>query len=138
MLNEPEWLFTQITDNIKVSVIPVFYPEGSSREQSMYIWIYTIRIENLSNAVIQIIGRHWQIYDEHGKIEEVKGNGVVGQQPIIRPGEIFEYTSQVRLFSESGLMKGEYYAVNLLLNSFFNIEIPAFSLDSSIDKTHMN
>src|SRR5690242_19833475 len=114
MFDKTEWPFTETTDEIKVSVIPAFYHEGSNREQNMFIWVYNVKIENLSNSVVQIIGRHWQIFDEHGKLEEIKGAGVVGQQPILRPAEIFEYTSQVRLFTDSGLMRGEYYAVNLM------------------------
>lgn len=133
MENQQNWVYSEITEGIKVSVIPEFYPEGSNREQSVFVWLYNVKIENLGTNGFQIIGRHWQIFDAHGKMDEIEGAGVVGYQPIIRSGETFEYTSQVRLFTHSGLMRGEYYGRNLDSGQQIVVTIPAFSLDTAIE-----
>lgn len=127
------WVFFETTYDISVTVIPEFYSEGSNKEQNTFIWVYNVKIENFSSSTIQMIGRKWQIFDSTGRIEEINGTGLVGQQPIIKPNELFEYASQVRLFSDSGLMRGEYFALDLTLNKELTINIPAFSLDSSTE-----
>lgn len=131
-------VYVASTHGINVIVVPEFYLEGSNRDLNIYIWFYNIRIENNSNSTIQIIGRHWQIFDSNGKIDEVKGIGVVGQQPIMQPKETFEYTSQVRLFSGSGLMQGEYYILDTTTEKQFSIIIPPFSLDCPQEPEHIN
>ncbi|WPY00365.1 ApaG-like Co2+/Mg2+ efflux protein [Candidatus Trichorickettsia mobilis] len=136
--NQKQWIFIESTEDVRVSVQPEFYAEGSKIEQNSFVWLYSIRIENLSEIPIQVVGRHWQIFDANGKMEEVKGAGVVGQQPIIKPREVFEYTSQVRLFSSSGLMLGRYFAVNLATEQEFVINVPAFSLDINNDVRKIN
>lgn len=123
------WTFSKITQDIEVIVAPEFHTEGSKKELNNFLWSYNVQIRNLSAITIQIIGRHWQIFDSNGKITVVKGEGVVGEQPIIKPDEFFEYASQVRLFTSSGLMQGEYYAIDVISQEAITISIPAFSLD---------
>lgn len=130
--------FIETTNNIRVTVVPSYNPQGSDINQNMYIWFYCVRIENLSDLTVQVLSRHWQILDDSGKNEQVKGEGLVGYQPIIKPKEFFEYKSQVRLFSQSGLMRGEYLAIELDTRQEFSITIPAFSLDVDIEKQNFN
>lgn len=130
--------FVETTNNIKVTVVPTYNPQGSDVSQNMYIWLYCVRIENLSDLSVQVLSRHWQIFDNSGKNEQVKGEGLVGYQPIIMPKEFFEYKSQVRLFSQSGLMRGKYLAIELNTRQEFSITIPAFSLDVDIEKQNFN
>lgn len=137
-INNQRWSFSENTSNINITVTPDFYAEGSNRDQNIFIWLYNVRIENLSQSTMQIIGRHWQIFDANGKVEEINGAGLVGQQPIIKPNEFFEYTSQVRLFTDSGLMRGEYYAIDTNSKQEVVIAIPAFSLDTSINTKNLN
>lgn len=130
--------FSANTYGINVIVVPEFYLEGSNKDLNIYIWFYNVKIENFTNSIIQVIGRHWQIYDSNGKYDEIKGIGVVGQQPIIRPNEIFEYTSQVRLFTGSGIMQGEYYILDTITEKQFAITIPPFSLDCTPEPENIN
>lgn len=130
--------FSEITNNIKVTVTPVYNKQGSNEAQNIYIWFYYIHIENLGNSTVQVLKRHWQIFDSNGKVEEIKGEGLVGYQPIIKPQEFFEYKSQVRLFSSSGLMRGEYQAINVDTKEQISITIPAFSLDINIWQQSLN
>ena len=130
--------FATVTNDIKVTVTPSYNQQGSNPSQNMHIWFYYVRIENLGRLTIQVLSRHWQVFDSSGKNEEIKGEGLVGYQPIIKPSEFFEYKSQVRLFSESGLMQGEYTAVDLDSKQQFSISIPAFSLDVDIEHLSFN
>lgn len=131
-------IFSEITNNIKVTAIPSYNKQGSNESDNIHIWFYYIRIENLGNSTIQVLKRHWQIYDSNGKVEEVRGEGIVGYQPVIKPNEFFEYKSHVRLFSTSGLMKGNYSAKNYETYEEFIINIPAFSLDLNISLQKFN
>lgn len=135
---QKQLIFTESTDDITVSVRPQFYNDESKIKHNSFVWLYNVRIKNLAAYSIQIMGRHWQIFDANGKVEEIKGTGVVGQQPVIKPQEVFEYTSQVRLFSSSGLMLGKYFAINMITNQEFAINIPAFSLDIEHDAQKIN
>jgi ApaG protein len=130
--------FVETTNDIKVTVMPSYNLQGSNANENMFIWFYNVRIENLSDLTIQVLSRHWQVFDSSGKNEEIKGEGLVGYQPIIKPKEFFEYKSQVRLFSQSGLMRGEYFAVNLNSKDQFAITIPAFSLDVNVNHQTSN
>jgi ApaG protein len=96
---------------IAVVVHPEFLPEHSRATQGQYVWAYTVTITNIGNIAAQIVSRHWIITDANGKVEEVKGLGVVGAQPLLRPGESFEYTSGCPLTTPSGIMSGSYFCV---------------------------
>ena len=112
----------------EVQVLPQFLPEQSAPEQGIWSFAYTITITNSGEIPAQLISRHWIITNELGEIEEVKGLGVVGHQPLLKPGESFEYTSGCRLRTASGSMKGSYFCV-AEDGERFEVEIPEFVLD---------
>jgi len=115
---------------IKVEVEPQYLPEQSSPEQLVYGFAYTITVTNTGDIAAQLISRHWIINDSNGHMEQVKGLGVVGQQPLLQPGESFRYTSGCRLRSPSGTMRGSYFFV-AEDGERFETEIPLFVLDAS-------
>ncbi len=121
-------MYRATTRAIQVTVEPSFLDEESSPEQSRYFWAYTIEISNLGKEVVRLRSRHWQITDANGHIEEVRGAGVVGKQPVLKPGETFAYTSGCPLTTPSGFMAGTYQMQNER-GEMFSIDIPAFSLD---------
>lgn len=98
--------------NVVVKVTPQFIAEQSSPEEQRYIFAYQVNIENKSTQAIQVISRHWIITDGDGQVQEVRGLGVVGQQPLIPPGQGFEYTSGCPLPTPVGTMEGTYYCVD--------------------------
>ena len=122
-------MYVAVTRNIEVSVTPRFMPERSSPQQGHFFWAYTIAITNKGGETVQLKTRHWRITDAHGRVQEVRGAGVVGEQPRLGPGESFEYTSGVPLPTPSGFMVGSYSMVTDA-GERFDIAIPAFSLDS--------
>ena len=121
-------MYQQRTDNIVVSVTPVFLDDQSAPAESRYVWAYTISIENLGNETVQLIDRYWKITDERGQVQEVAGPGVVGEQPVIAPGDSYTYTSGCPLTTPSGFMQGHYGMKNGE-GERFKAVIPAFSLD---------
>lgn len=122
-------MYTKKTDNIKVTATPVYIDEQSSPSNNQYVWAYHIVIENQGQEIIQLISRYWKITDALGNIQEVRGPGVVGEQPVIRPGDFYEYTSGTNLKTESGIMEGK-YQMQYLNGDSFEVDIPAFSLDT--------
>ena len=114
--------------SFRVEVEPQFLPEQSVPEQRIYSFAYTITVTNSGEVPAQLISRHWIIADADGSIEEVKGLGVVGHQPLLKPGEAFQYTSGCRLRTPSGTMQGTYFCV-ADDGTRFDVEIPAFVLD---------
>ena len=112
-----------------ISVEPEYLPDQSSPNERLYGFAYTITVTNSGQATAQLISRHWVISDANGKVEEVKGLGVVGQQPLLKPGESFQYTSGCRLRTASGSMRGSYFCV-AEDGERFEAEIPAFILDA--------
>ncbi len=123
-------MYRAVTRNIEVKVTPKFLSERSSPENGYYFWAYTIEIVNGGTETVQLKTRHWRITDAHGKLQEVRGAGVVGEEPVLKPGQSYDYTSGVPLPTPSGFMVGTYGMVTE--GGFnFSIDIPAFSLDSS-------
>jgi len=122
-------MYQAVTRNITVTVSPRFMPERSSIEERCYFWKYTIEIRNHGDKTVQLKTRHWVITDGVGQTQEVRGEGVVGEEPVLEPGAAFEYTSGVPLPTPSGFMVGTYGVVTLD-GERFDIAIPAFSLDS--------
>jgi ApaG protein len=122
-------MYRAITRQIEVTVEPNFLPERSSAENRQYFWSYTIVITNTGAETVQLQTRHWIIIDATGHRHEFRGEGVVGEQPVLRPGERFEYTSGVPLRTASGIMTGRYQMVSQS-GEHFEIEVPTFSLDS--------
>src|SRR4029079_12532466 len=123
-------MYQAITREIEVTVTPRFASERSSPGNGYFFWAYTINISNLGGDTVQLKTRHWRITDALGRLQEVKGPGVVGEEPTLKPGESFEYTSGVPLPTPSGFMAGSYGMVSET-GEPFDIEVPAFSLDSS-------
>jgi len=122
-------MYQTVTRNIEVTVTPQYVADRSSPGSGEYFWAYTIEITNRGAETVQLRTRHWRITDAHGRRQEVKGAGVVGKQPVLKPGESFEYTSGVPLPTPSGFMTGSYGMVSAR-GEEFDIEIPAFSLDA--------
>jgi len=119
---------TQITAGIKISVECIFQAEYSNPERDHFMFAYQISIENLSDSTIQLVSRYWKIFDSNGDHHEVYGDGVVGEQPIIEPGQIHQYTSGCNLKSEIGFMEGHFNMLKLIDETSFKVEIPRFNL----------
>jgi ApaG protein len=116
------------TRGIEVSVEPTYLETRSSPDNSQYFWAYRVIIENQGPVTVQLLSRHWMITNARGELTEVKGPGVVGEQPVLKPGERFEYTSGAPLDTPSGMMGGA-YQMESERGELFDIEIPTFSLD---------
>jgi ApaG protein len=123
-------MYRTVTRDIEVTVSPRFLSERSSPDNGYFFWAYSIEITNNGRETVQLKTRHWRITDANGKLQEVKGAGVVGEQPVLKPSESFEYTSGVPLPTPSGFMVGTYGMVTEA-GEPFDIDIPAFSLDCS-------
>ena len=129
MTEEEEAIYERITKGIRVSVSPHYMEDQSDPDEPRYVWAYTVRIDNESSTSVRLRTRYWRITDSRGHTDEVTGDGVVGEQPVIRPGEGFEYTSGAPLTTPSGLMVGA-YRMETPDGEAFDVQIPAFSLDS--------
>src|SRR3546814_11196928 len=101
-------MYRATTDSISVTVKPIYLEEQSSPTDSHYVWAYQVRIENTGGETVQLLNRHWRITDSMGRVQEVHGAGVVGEQPTLEPGEPFDYTSGTPLRTPSGLQVGSY------------------------------
>jgi ApaG protein len=121
-------MYSAVTRDIEVKVTPRFLAERSSPEKGYFFWAYTIAIANNGAETVQLKTRHWRITDANGRLQEVRGAGVVGEEPVLGPGQSFEYTSGVPLPTPSGFMTGTYGMVTAG-GERFDIDIPAFSLD---------
>jgi ApaG protein len=121
-------LYTATTRGITVSVEPTYLDAKSSTGDSHYFWAYRVIIENQGLETVQLLSRHWMISNARGELTEVKGPGVVGEQPVLKPGESHEYTSGTPLNTPSGMMGGA-YQMETETGERFDIEIPTFSLD---------
>jgi ApaG protein len=130
-------MYEAVTHQVKVTVEPSFDPERSDPDERRYFWRYAVEIVNLSDKSVTLIERHWRITDAAGRHQEVRGPGVVGEQPTIEPGKSFRYTSGCPLTTPSGLMVGEYRMVDPEGRSF-EVSIPAFSLDYPDAKRVLN
>jgi len=122
-------MYRAVTQGVQITVEPRYLDEESEPKQSKYVWAYTIDIKNLGNETVQLLSRHWRITDADGVTYEVRGQGVIGEQPTLPPGETFQYTSGVPLEASSGIMMGT-YEMRAESGRTFLVEIPAFSLDS--------
>jgi ApaG protein len=118
-----------ITNGIRVEVLSQYSPENSQPQQGGWVFQYTVRITNQGDDTVQLLSRHWIITDAFDRTEEVKGDGVVGQQPVLAPGESFKYSSWCPLKTASGMMRGTYQMTGAKGDSF-DIEIAPFALKS--------
>ncbi len=121
-------MVAQITHGIKVSVITRLLEDQSNPDLNYFLFAYIIKIENNSEFTVQLLRRKWYIFDSNGDRREVEGEGVVGQQPVIPPGEFYEYESACDLSSEMGSMHGTYLMIREIDKKTFDIKIPRFEL----------
>ncbi|GAA5265353.1 ApaG protein [Acidiphilium sp. MT5] len=121
------------TAGIRVAVRSFFLADQSRPDQQHFIWAYRVRIENRSNLAVQLLARTWRITDARGAVQIVHGDGVIGEQPVLDPGESFEYTSGTPLKTPSGFMTGHYHMIVADSGEKFDVAIPPFSLDSPFD-----
>jgi ApaG protein len=130
-------MYSEITRDIRITVRPFYLEDQSSPEEMHFVWAYHVRIENQGPETIQLRNRYWRITDSMGRIQEVRGAGVVGEQPVLKPGEAFEYTSGTPLATPSGIMVGT-YQMESEKGELFDVKIPAFSLDSPHQAIRLN
>ena len=130
-------MYEAVTKDIKVTVTPFYLEDQSSPLEDHYVWAYEVRIENCGGETVQLRNRSWRITDAIGTLLEVDGPGVVGEQPVLKPGGAFEYTSGTPLSTPSGIMVGS-YEMEAEDGSHFDVEIPAFSLDSPHQPVRLN
>ncbi|WP_119420834.1 Co2+/Mg2+ efflux protein ApaG [Desertibaculum subflavum] len=130
-------MYRTITRGIAVSVEPSFLQDESKPQERYFMWAYRVRIENNGTETVQLRARYWRITDAGGRVQEVRGEGVVGEQPVLAPGKAFEYTSGCPLPTPSGIMVGSYRMVAASGESF-DVAIPAFSLDSPHEAVRLN
>ncbi|MCQ8239995.1 Co2+/Mg2+ efflux protein ApaG [Rhizosaccharibacter radicis] len=129
-LAEAEGAFCATTRDIRVAVRSFFLDDQSQPEERQYLWAYRIRIENQGRDTVRLLRRTWHITDAAGRVQQVEGEGVVGEQPQLGAGEAFEYTSGTPLETPSGFMRGVYHMVVTATGERFDVRIPTFSLDS--------
>ena len=130
-------MYRAVTRQIEVTVEPNFQPGRSVTDKGQYFWSYTIVITTSGTETVQLRTRHWIVTDAGGRKQVFRGEGVVGKQPVLAPGERFEYTSGVPLTTTSGFMTGRYQMVSES-GEHFEIDVPTFSLDSPDSKRVLN
>ena len=130
-------MYEKTTRNLTIFVEPQFLEHQSNPDEGKFVWSYTIIVRNAGSETVKLLTRHWIITDGLGRKQEVRGDGVVGEQPVLRPNMQFQYTSGCPLSTSSGVMEGSYGMINEK-GEHFDIAIPAFSLDSPHDKHSVN
>lgn len=130
-------MYSAVTREIRVQVEPIYLDDQSEPDDAQYVWAYRVQIENEGAETVQLLTRYWHITDGMGRVQEVRGAGVVGEQPVLSPGESYEYTSGTPLPTPSGIMKGS-YQMSTPSGEKFDIEVPAFSLDCPHEARHLN
>lgn len=130
-------MYEAMTEQIRVMVKPQFMENQSEPDNGKYMWAYTITVQNHGAEAVTLLTRHWIIIDGLGRRQDVRGDGVVGEQPTLQPGEEFEYTSGCPLSTPQGLMEGSYGMISASGRPF-DVAIPAFSLDSPHDRHSLN
>ncbi|MBJ6132296.1 Co2+/Mg2+ efflux protein ApaG [Ochrobactrum sp. Q0168] len=130
-------MYRAVTQGIEITVEPFYLEEESAPEDNRYVWGYRITIANNSSDTVQLRSRYWQITDANGRVEEVRGAGVVGEQPVLDPGDSFQYSSGCPLTTSSGVMVGRYQMQNPAGRTF-EVDIPAFSLDVPEQRRTLN
>ena len=121
-------MVTAITDGVRVSVVTEYHPDSTHVNPTHHAFTYRIRIENRSENTVQLLRRHWTIYDSNGTVREVEGEGIVGQQPVLEPGEVHEYVSGCNLKTTMGKMVGTYLMERIIDGRRFRVTVPEFLL----------
>lgn len=130
-------MYSAVTREIRVQVEPIYLDDQSEPDDAQYVWAYRVQIENEGTETVQLLTRYWHITDGMGRVQEVRGAGVIGEQPVLNPGESYEYTSGTPLPTPSGIMKGS-YQMSTPSGEKFDIEVPAFSLDCPHEARQLN
>ncbi len=130
-------MYTKKTHHINVIVEPAFLEDQSLPSDNHYVWAYSVWIENQGAETVQLLSRTWKVRDANGMVHEIKGEGVVGEKPFIAPGAEYHYTSGTPLTTPSGIMEGTYHMITQK-GEHFDVEIPAFSLDSPYETAVMH
>ena len=130
--------FSEVTREVRVTVRAFFLADQSEPERSHYVWAYRVSIANEGRQTVQLLRRTWLITDARGRTQSVQGDGVVGEQPVLDPGESFEYTSGTPLSTPSGFMRGAYHMAVSATGEAFDVAIPVFSLDSPHDSGRLH
>jgi ApaG protein len=130
-------IYERTTHGIRVSVNPVYLEDQSDPPESRYVWSYAVTIENQGRETVQLLSRYWHITDANGRVQEVRGPGVVGEQPVLEPGQMFEYASGCPLQTPSGAMVGSYQFRSASGQSF-EAEIPMFLLESPYERRQIH
>ena len=130
-------MYRTITRNIEITAKPFFLEGQSLPDEGKFVWAYTITIANNGPETVRLLSRAWLITDGNGARQEVKGSGVVGEQPVLRPSDSYTYSSGCPLSTPSGVMQGSYNMVTET-GEHFDVIIPAFSLDSRFDRHSVN
>ena len=133
----PRLTYECVTRGVRVRVKPAFLDDQSDPEMGRYLWSYTVTIENAGKETVQLVSRYWHITDASGRIQEVRGPGVVGAQPVIEPGQAFEYTSGCPLPTASGAMTGRYQML-AASGEAFEADIPPFLLESPHERRQIH
>ena len=129
--------YEEVTRDIRVAVEPNFLEDQSEPDENKFFWSYRVTIENKGSESMQLLSRYWRITDGRGRVREVRGSGVVGEQPVIAPGKSFEYTSGAPLETPSGFMTGT-YKMRAPSGESFEIGIPMFALDSPYENRRIH
>ena len=135
-MTEPN-TYAETTSAITIIVEPFYLDEQSEPSEGHFVWAYHVRIENNGDETVQLMTRHWRIIDSLGNVQEVRGDGVIGEQPVLPPGESFEYTSGTPLGTPSGIIAGT-YQMETNRGKCFDVTIPAFSLDRPNEAVRLN
>ncbi len=130
-------MYSETTKSITVTVRPVYLEEQSEPDENLFVWAYHIRIENGGAETVRLLNRYWRITDATGRVQEVRGAGVVGEQPVLKPGESFEYTSGTPLGTPSGFMGGS-YEMEAPTGERFDVTVPTFSLDCPAGRSQIH
>jgi len=130
--------FTAVTRGVRVTIRSFYLADQSEPEEGRHVWAYRVRIANEGRETVQLLKRTWAITDAQGRTQHVHGDGVVGEQPVLDPGEVFEYTSGTPLSTPSGFMRGTYHMAVTTTGEAFDATIPAFSLDSPHGRVTLN
>ncbi len=130
--------FTALTRGVRVTIRSLYLADQSEPDEGRYVWAYRVRIVNEGRETVQLRKRSWAITDAMGRTQHVHGDGVVGEQPVLEPGEAFEYTSGTPLATPSGFMRGTYHMIVPETGEAFDAAIPPFSLDSPHGRATLN
>lgn len=131
-------MYEEVTEGVRIRVTPAYQPAESAPADHRYFWSYTIEITNLSARTVKLVNRYWRIVDATGAENEVRGDGVVGKQPTLQPGEAFTYTSGCPLNAPSGMMGGHYGMIDVKSHLPFVAIVPTFALDSPYTNRRAN